>query len=191
MNAFKEACKVEDRSWAILKHFIAAHSMEGRFVTTNKGRLARQLQKTIGDVLANNKKNEIIAIELKTEESNKYGNLFIETWSNKSRFTLGWIYTLSTDVIMYHFLLEDELYLISFERLRNWLFSNDNNHPNIDKYPELKQAKYDQLNDTWGRCIPIKDLMDNVGVTLHRPEKYVLEETRRGWLSSQPGAGGG
>lgn len=171
MNAFKQASTVEVRSWEILEPYIERHSLNGRFVTTDKGRLSRELQKTVGDVLLNNDKGEIVAIELKAEERNPHGNFFIETWSNKSRFTPGRLYTLNTDVLLYHFLESDELYVINFQKMREWLFKDCNGFPNINKYREREQGKYDQLNDTWGRCVKISDIGEHVGFRTHNPLK--------------------
>jgi len=169
MNAFADACRVEDQSWAVLKHFVASAALEGRYVTTNKGRLARELQKSVGDVLMNRHNGDVVAIEIKAEESNQHGNLFIETWSNKSRFTLGWVYTLNADILLYHFIAQDELYVIDFQKLRTWLFADRDGKPNIDRYREAAQAKRDQLNDTWGRCVRIADIKQHVGFRLERP----------------------
>ena len=165
MGAFKEALKVEARSFQILKHYIGKHSLDGRYVTTAKGRLSRELQKTVGDVLLNNEQGEVIGLELKAEESNKYGNFFIETWSNKHLGTLGWFFTLNTDVLLYHFLEQDELYIIHFGNLKTWLT------PVIERYPERVQGKREQLNDTWGRCVPIHEVEKHIGFRKHSPLK--------------------
>lgn len=154
MNGFDKARDVERRSMEILRPFIQQRAYNGQYVVTSKGPLARELQKTVGDVLFNSDSETIYSIEVKAEEANEYGNLFLETWSNRHRFTVGWMFTLNADLLLYHFLREDELYKIPFAKLRKWAF-HDNR---IFSFPERKAQKYDQLNDTWGRCVPISVL---------------------------------
>jgi hypothetical protein len=152
MNAFDDARTIEERSMVIMRPFIEQRAFNGQYVVTSKGPLARDLQKSAGDFLYNKGDGSTVyGAELKCEESNKYGNFFLETWSNLSRFTPGWMLTLQTDVLLYHFLNEDELYVIPFRKLRVWAFQRTC----IYDYPERGQKKYHQNNDTWGRCVPI------------------------------------
>jgi len=164
-SAFDDACTVEARSRAILEPFIHQVSLNGRYVTTDKGRLARELQKTVGDVLINTQNGGVYAIEIKAEESRRHGNFFLETWSNLSRYTVGWLYTLNCDALLYHFLEEDELYAISMLRLKRWAF----NERNLCKYQQKMQSKRTQMNDTWGVCVPIQVIGEQVGFKVFRP----------------------
>ena len=165
-NAFQQAQTVEEESWAILEPFIQMRSFDGRWVKTAKGKLARELQRTVGDVLMNTDDESIRGIEIKAEED-KTGNFFLETWSNRKRFTLGWMYTLNADFLFYHFLKDDELYIMNFDRLREWAFWNGGP---IYRYKEARQRKYSQLNDTWGRCVPITIIQKAMPVKLFHPE---------------------
>lgn len=89
MNAFEQARIIEKNAMQDLEPFIKRHATHGNMVVTEKGRLSRMLQKTAGDVLINDKKGEIIGIEIKAEENMAHGNFFLENWSNKSRETPG------------------------------------------------------------------------------------------------------
>lgn len=157
MNAFDEASKVEKRSLEILRPFIQQRAFNGQYVVTSKGPLARDLQKRVGDVLFNSDASTVYSVEIKAEQENKYGNFFLETWSNRSRFTPGWMVTLQADLLLYHFVEQDELYRIPFQKLKRWAWQSGG-HGGIYKYPERCQSKYEQKNDTWGRCVPISDL---------------------------------
>lgn len=154
MNAFDQAKTVEARSMAILRPVIQQRAWNGQYVVTAKGPLARELQKTVGDALYNSDAETIYAVEVKAEETCRYGNFFLETWSNRRLFTAGWMFHLNTDLLLYHFLEEDLLYRIPYGRLRAWAFHEGR----IYAFPERKQSKYAQLNDTWGRCVPIEVL---------------------------------
>lgn len=185
-EAFNEARDVETRSREILEPFIRQRAFNGQYVTTDKGRLARRLQATVGDVLMNDKRGKIVSLELKAEEENAHGNFFIETWSNRSRWTVGWFLKLEADVLLYHFLKEDELYVINFVRLRRWLLTSSESNswrPPIGRFSERPQSKYQQRNDTWGRCVPIQQVVAETGAKLFRP---AAEKAARGvdpWLA--------
>ena len=134
MNAFLNAQQVEADAMKDILPFLADQSDDGRFVLTNKGRLSRELQKRYGDA-ASQHNGDIVFVEMKAEEDCKYGNLFLETWSNRRRFTLGWMYTLNADVLLYYFLDERCMYSINFTSLRKWAFHEGR----IYHYPEKVQ----------------------------------------------------
>ena len=54
--------------------------------------------------------------------------------------------------------MQDRLYFIPFKKLRRWAFHDHN----IYKWPERKQGKYQQLNDAWGRCVPIDVIVSDL-----------------------------
>jgi len=151
MGAFAECQKVEARSRRILHPFIEQRSFEGRYVLLEKGRLAAELQKAIGDVIHTGLDGQLRSLELKAEEENKHGNFFLETWSNLSRLTPGWMITSRSDLLLYHFLSENTLCVMNLPRLQDWAFRQRN----IYEFNEKQQRKYNQMNDTWGRCVPI------------------------------------
>lgn len=165
MNAYDNARQVETRGMAVLVPFLKERAHDGRFVLTSKGRLARYLQETIGDALFNTDVETLWSVEIKIEESNKYGNFFLETWSNKNLSDKvshasrgsnpGWLLKLQADLLFYYFVASDELYVIDLFKLKQWAFVHGNGKPNIDRFPERLQSKRTQMNDTWGRCVPI------------------------------------
>jgi len=161
-NAFKEASKIEKLAIKDLTPFIKNRAVDGRFVFTNKGNIAKELQKTAGDVLFNCNQGKIWAIEVKAELENKTGNFFLESWSNKHWFTPGWMFTLQADILLYYFVLDKMLYSIPFYKLRQWAFGTQKTSGNIFKFQEKKQKKYNQLNDTWGWCVPIALILKQV-----------------------------
>ena len=105
-------------------------------------------------------------IELKAEASNRHGNFFLETWSNRSWFTLGWLFKLRGDSLFYYFVEEKELWTIKMPALKAWAFGTEKLPGQVWQYPEKRQAKHDQHNDSWGRCVPIavlqKTLADDI-----------------------------
>jgi len=81
------------------------------------------------------------------------------------------------DILLYYFIKERLLYSIDFFKLRSWAFMDGN----IYKYPEKPQGKYSQLNDTWGRCVPIIAIEKEVGL-----RKYNLAEQADDSRSDNP-----
>lgn len=173
MNAFHDAQKVEMRSMKILRPFIQQRAFNGQFVLTSKGPLAKELQCTVGDALYNADPDTVYSVEVKAEEENKYGNLFLETWSNLSRFKPGWMVTLQADLLLYHFLQSDELFVIEYQKLKSWAFRERR----IYSFPERAQSKRAQLNDTWGRCVPIETIEKEVGLQRFQPSRASSVET--------------
>jgi len=118
----------------------------------------RYLQKHIGDYMYD-EEGVVRSLEIKSERENKYGNFFIETWSNLSRYTVGWAYSLNADGLLYYFAKEKALYAINYESLKEWCFK----WGRIYDYPEKEQKIHDQPNDTWGRCVPIDVIEKEIG----------------------------
>lgn len=174
-NAYQDACNVEAEGMADIIAFLESQSHHGRFVLTNKGRVSEFLQKTVGDALFNCHEGNIWAVEFKVEEANEHGNFYLETWSNLQWFTPGWLYKLQADILLYYFLRERELYSIPFAKLKRWAFGSRNGTRRLSpgriyEFPEKPQSKREQLNDTWGRCVPISVIEREVGFTKHPVE---------------------
>ncbi len=166
MNAFTQCSRVEKKSYKVLIPYAQSVATNGQFVMTSTGRLSRHFQKTFGDVLINNASGDIEAIEIKAEKENKYGNFFLETWSNKKRDTQGWMHTIKADTLWYYFLDVATLYKINFSGLTRWAFEQRGEHRQkgrIWDFEEKEQQEYEQPNDTWGRCVPIDTVGDEVG----------------------------
>lgn len=168
-NAFEQGRSVERESRAIIEPFLEEHS-DGRVVYTDRGRLAMEFQKQYGDVLIQDKKTGALwTIELKAEKR-KSDNLFLEVWSNGSRLNTGWMFTSRADLLFYHFLESDELYIVKLPLLQRWFHFGEGikegrphqYQPGYERFPLKAQAKYNQMNDTWGKCVPISVIQREV-----------------------------
>jgi len=172
VSAFNDCRAVEQRSFDILKPYFAEATDDGRYVLTDKGRLAADLQQKYGDVVAQ-KNGDVVCIEVKAEESNHWGNFFLEEWSNRSRFNPGWLLKLDTDYLFYHFIESDELYILDFPKLQYWAFIEPGiltGFPGrLYDFPSKPQTKRVQRNDTWGRCVPIFQVLDGVSHKVVNP----------------------
>lgn len=172
MNGFESARTVEAKGFVILRPYLEEHA-SGGLVVTSKGTLAKHLQLIVGDVLFNDRHERLWAVELKIEQ--RYtGNLFIETWSNRNTESRashaergcnrGWLDHCRADLILYYFIDTDDLFVIDLFKLKQWAFGTGENGPNIHRFPEKKQMRYDQKNDTWGRLIHKDVLVGALGV---------------------------
>ena len=158
MNSFTECQKIETMGYELIIPYLKLNFDEYVYVNTEeRNELMLAFQQNFGDLIA--KKNKALYfIDLKTESEDKYGNLFLETWSNKKRKTPGWFVPdvgVKADFVYYIFLKQKTLYILDLPKLRRWAFEDRN----IERYPEKMQMKYNQLNDTWGRCVKIADLI--------------------------------
>ena len=91
------------------------------------------------------------SVDVKTEESDKYGNFFFEYWSNRKYKTLGWGPISKMSILAYLFIEDNKLYLINFQNFKIWAYEQEN----IFDFTLKPQWKYSQLNDSWGYCVPI------------------------------------
>ena len=154
MYAYETCLTVEEEGYKLITPFLKDYFDE--FITLqadNKKSFLQVMQKNYGDILAK-KNNQLLFIDIKVEKTCKYGNFFFETWSNKSRGTPGWFPEggVKADLLFYIFLDKPEaFYIIDLPYAREWAKTG------IEKYPEKSQKKYDQLNDSWGRCVNIQD----------------------------------
>jgi hypothetical protein len=170
MNAFDQANEIELQGNYDLKHWLENVS-DGKYIITSKGRLAKHIQETLGDFIFNDKEENVWTAEAKTEEENKYENFFLETWSNLptdfdniDRKNPGWMIKLMADILMYYFKKNKTLYLIDFRRLCLWAFIPNEKHKcRIHDFPLKEQTKYNQKNKTFGHCVPISIIEQEVG----------------------------
>jgi len=171
MSTFIEAQGIEAEALFDLIPFIERRYSPEGIVKTNS---QLHVQKYKGDAIiltvAGGK-----FVELKAEKENIYGNLFIETWSNRSRFTQGWIFTTQADWLWYYFVSNKQLYHVVFQELKKWCFGIESNQGRIWDFPEKQQNKYSQLNDTWGRCIPIQVLKQEVKTFIGPHNPTIIE----------------
>jgi hypothetical protein len=190
MNSFQSARTVEYRGMLVLTPFLQRRAHNGQFVLLSKGALAKKLQETIGDAVLNTDAATFYSVEIKCEESNDYGNFFVETWSNRNLehrashaergSNPGWLVKLKCDLLLYYFLAQDELYVIDFFKLKRWAFGHAGQPPRIYSYPEKPQGKRAQLNDTFGRCVPISIIQKEVGYRLLYPKQIPFWEEMDG-----------
>jgi hypothetical protein len=144
----------------MVKPYLREHFDEFVYVNTEeRSELMLAFQQNFGDLIVKQGK-KLYFIDIKTENEDKYGNLFLETWSNKKRQTAGWFVPaeqggVKADFVYYIFLKQRTLYILDLPKVREWAFARKS----LERYPEKMQNKYDQLNDTWGRCVKISDLM--------------------------------
>ncbi len=177
VNAFEECRSIEARSFEILRAWFDTHTDDGRYVLTDKGRLARFVQQTMGDVILQ-RHGAMWCVEVKAEQQ-KSQNFFLEQWSNlkpaEGYYTQGWMSKLDSDLLLYHFIDADELWVIAFPRLQQWAYyatswNTPGGRGRLYDYPLKPQGRHTQKNKTWGRCVPIADLIaDGVPVKLFHP----------------------
>lgn len=177
-NAFDAARRVETESRQIIEPMLELHT-NGRFVYTDKGRLAREFQRQYGDVLISMAANgELLSVEMKAERKESQ-NLFLEMFSNGERYTFGWMAYCDADLLFYHFLDADKLYIVHMQNLRRWFWfgmgpkrnsGESRRHvPGFVRFPPKRQTKYSQKNDTWGCCVPVSVIRQEVGIRLVNP----------------------
>lgn len=102
--------------------------------------------------------NAVASIELKAEWEDKWGNLFLEWFSNKKWGTPGWMLTSHAQFLLYFFCNTGNAYWMDFQRLKDWAFQVERHRLRISRYDLKQQDKYEQLNDTWAYCVPIKHI---------------------------------
>jgi hypothetical protein len=173
MNAFDSARLIEAKSLALLTPFLQEKAHKGQFVLCLKGALAKALQETAGDALFNTADGTVWSVELKADDTD-YPNLFLETFSNKNLDSplnhsgrgsrAGWLITQGADILLYHRLQFDELLAIPMLRLKRWALGHEGEPARIYGFPEKRQGQRAQLNDTWGRCVPIAVIEREVGL---------------------------
>jgi hypothetical protein len=174
MNAFEQKQEIALRGVALARQIFREMSvdamaveeqlvteLEGRVVTRLKGPLTMYLQCAFGDLFFKRGESHrhVCSVEVKTEQRYVTGNLFLETWSNRSRLTQGWMVSMHADLLCYVFLDVERAFILGMPRLQNWAYREGG----IYRFDE-KLCPVDQLNDTWGRCVPIHVLRREVGL---------------------------
>lgn len=85
-------------------------------------------------------------VELKCEAEDKYGNFFIETWSNYP-INKGWFEKITADYIFYLFLDTGVIHIIKTKDLKDFMVEYGH------MFPEKNQYKNKQKNKTKGVCV--------------------------------------
>lgn len=158
MNAYDEGRSVEAAGLIDILPY-AKCVAEGAQVVLVDGH--EGLQRWKGDFLYQCRRRGARSVELKCEQENKYGNLFIETWSNRHDYRRGWFDYCGADELWYYFVTNKQLYRCSLLELKQWAKAQQfDGRPRLHCFPEKQQGKYTQNNDTWGHCVPIRILLD-------------------------------
>lgn len=120
-------------------------------------------QRTVGDLIFTPDGGRPYTFEVKTELKNT-GNLFIETYSNKSCGRRGWLHNLmDTDFLYYYFVNDNSLIRMSFQALKRWALKPDGSETaRFLEFTEMPQNKFIQKNDTFGRLVPMRVLEKEV-----------------------------
>ena len=171
LNAYEDACLTEVEGKRIAIEFLRA--IGATDIVEND---TKELQEH-GDVRAQID-NRAYSVEIKTEEENKHGHIFLETWSNlceeddgNGKKILhdkrGWLDSNRADMLIYICLKTEEIYTIYMYALKRWAFLDGR----IYSFEEKKQSKRDQKNVTHGRVVPIDILIEEVGM-----RKYIKDE---------------
>jgi len=151
ISSYTDSKETERKGRIELVEFFSQVFPDTELTFFDKGKHVVYLQKNYGDGSFTHDGNYYI-FELKTEEERKWGNFFLEAWSNMSHQTKGWIHYINPDCLYYNFLEEEILYIIPWDELKEWAFDKKQ----IGKYDLKAQNECDQLNDTWGHCVPIE-----------------------------------
>jgi hypothetical protein len=167
MNAFTSANKVEAEGQRILIPWL--RTRYDHVVLNTGGRLHMELQR-LCDCFAN-KDGQVVAIEIKVEEEDKHGNLFLESWSNKSQYNPGWFVKSDADLLIYYFLESDDAYVLNLPKLKAWGFTTEHGRWLVSHFPERVQDKRQQRNDTWGWCVPIQKCIEVAGRGQCKPKE--------------------
>jgi len=154
--AYADSCNVEVEAFALLDPLLTRLSFGGQVLTMNTKETQMFGDRLLATSPLTGVEPEWVRVEVKAEQKPSM-NLFLEAWSNKSRGTPGWMYTEKPEWFWYLFLGSGALYTIIWDQLVSWFEDNQ------EKYREVRQRKYRQMNDTWGRLVPIEDLRAELG----------------------------
>jgi hypothetical protein len=183
MNAFSDACLVEQRGMATLLPYLESRAWRGQVIQVSKGPLAQHFQRAFGDLLIATGPGDVATVEIKTQRR-WTGRLFLETWSNRNMenrashvergSTPGWLLTCRADVIGWHFLDADTVLFLPLFRLQRWAFGAGEQPGRLYDFPERCQRRYVQPNDSWGRIVPVDVLAGEVGAEQASLRQYDL-----------------
>lgn len=162
MNSFEKCRAIEQESDKDVYKFLTERY--DFVIHTDSFKNNRTYQSLYGDYLCV-KTDEKHFIEVKAEKQNKYNNFYLETWSNKPQ-NVGWFKKCKADVILYHFLDDNVIYLFDLGIAQQYIKDSEG------VYAEKPQSKYSQMNKAYGLCVPIADIMKHAGIdTINLTEK--------------------
>lgn len=166
MNSFEKCREIEEESNKKVLEFL--NKRYDFLIHTDEFKNPMTYQTYYGDYLGV-KRDKKHFIEVKSEVKNKYNNFYLETWSNKPT-NLGWFRKCKADIILYHFLEDDVIYMFDLKLAQEFIEENK------DKYQEKPQSKYAQHNRAFGLCVSITDVMNHCGITTINLNKTLEDE---------------
>lgn len=177
MAGYKDSLDLEAKGEAIIFDWL--RNLGCTVIFNRNDHRGKEFQ-TYGDLIVRPpEQSKHMLVELKVEKSGRHGNFFIETWSNRTWFTPGWIFTSKAQRLLYYFLEDDCLYSMCMDDLKSFVFqrNKDNRITAFFHYPEKTQSKYNQPNQTHGLCVPINDLLHSVPVKQYQPKAELAKRT--------------
>lgn len=154
---------IESQGKALVGPLLASWSRNGIVIDTNHARSPVVWQRTFGDYLILCPSGGLTSVEVKTERVFT-GNLFIETYSNRSGDHLerrGWLDTLQADAIVYVFLDARAAFSLPFGRLRKWCIADGNLWRRGYREKLVHRSENgSQRNQTLGYPVPLAHLLD-------------------------------
>jgi len=158
VKTYSDSCSIGKRGEAEVEKYLRQRGVVQVISSSSlPEETGKKYQRIYGDLFIEYK-GKAYTVEVKTEEEQSTKNLFLETWSNKSRKTVGWMHYCEADLLAYLFLDTRNLYWCDMHKLKEWFEKNAWN------YPEKPQRVTSQLNDSWGRCVPLKTLRADIGL---------------------------
>ncbi len=159
--------------WPCCSSFLESRAHRGQVIHVAKGPLARHFQRSFGDLLIATSPRSVASVEIKVERR-WTGNLFLEVWSNKNLddrgshvergSTPGWLITCRSGRGGVPFYRHQCGAVPTAVQLAAMGLSAWGNAPGrVYDFPERRQRRYAQFNDTWGRIVPIEVLAREVG----------------------------
>jgi hypothetical protein len=171
MSRYSDSREVERLGRELLRPFIEEVS-GGRYVRADCGPLAEYLQQ-FGDTFLQTADRELISVEEKAERRHT-GNLFLETWSNRTNELRsyiykgdnpGWLFKSRAMLLAYVFLDRQLLCVGPMRQIKKFMLQprfddrGRQHPPRIWEFPEREQRECDQLNHTFGHLVPISYLV--------------------------------
>lgn len=172
MSQFLSDLDTEEQGRVLVTPLLESWTAKGYpLLWTESADQAEFWQREIGDVLLTRQEDDSVkhyGIELKTEQKFT-GNLFIETWSNRSfgRQRQGWIYTSKADFLVTVFIDVKAAVVVRMSQLFAWCFELQR----LRQYAEhtVKQSlNGQQLNKTTGVPVSIDALSRGIEVKCFR-----------------------
>lgn len=155
-TAYARCVAVEEQAWPLFAEWLRLVSDDGTFERVPNRPGDYDVQR-FGDAWAS-VDGARQSFELKVEAEDRFGNFYLESWSNKRTSRRGWLYTCRADWLCYLFLEPAPvLYCFDLLAVKAWCFTEG-----VERFPERKQGRHEQGNETWGWCVPIETLIAEV-----------------------------